>query len=93
MVTVQWAALDSPTAAEYADIELKKAQTAQIYVALQAIDGMDVRRKLQQDKDSDYFGLADIEEDPVEGEEVDPLTGLPQTGASTASQSPEGPVM
>lgn len=24
---------------------------------------MDVRRKLQQDKDSDYFGLADIEEE------------------------------
>ena len=77
MVTVQWAALDSPTASEYADIELKKAQTAQVYVALQAIDGMDVRRKLQQDKDSDYFGLADIEEEPELEPDVDPLTGLP----------------
>ena len=75
-VSMQWAALDSPTAAEFADIELKKAQTAQIYVAMQAIDGMDVRKKLQQDKDSDYFNLADIEEDPVE--EIDPLTGLPK---------------
>ena len=77
MVTVQWAPLDSPTAAEYADIELKKAQTAQIYVALQAIDGMDVRRKLQQDKDSDYFGLADIEEGPEIDPLADPLEGLP----------------
>lgn len=78
-VTMQWAALDSPTAVEFADIELKKAQTAQIYAALGAIDGMDIRKKLQADKDSDFFNLADIEEDPVEGEEVDPLTGLPPT--------------
>lgn len=78
-VSMQWAALDSPTATEFADIELKKAQTAQIYVALGAIDGMDIRKKLQSDKDSDFFNLADIEEDPVEGGEVDPLTGLPTT--------------
>ena len=77
MVTVQWAALDSPTAAEYAAIQLQKAQAAQIYVQLQAIDGMDVRRQLQQDKDSDYFGLADIEEEPEIDPAVDPLTGLP----------------
>lgn len=76
-VTMQWAALDSPTAAEFADIELKKAQTAQIYAALGAIDGMDIRKKLQADKDSDFFNLADIEEEPVEGDEVDTLTGLP----------------
>lgn len=76
-VSMQWAALDSPTATEFADIELKKAQTAQIYAALGAIDGMDIRKKLQADKDSDFFNLADIEEDPVEGGEVDPLSGLP----------------
>ena len=77
MVTVQWAALDSPTAAEYAAIQLQKAQAAQIYVQLQAIDGMDVRRQLQQDKDSDYFGLADIEEEPDLDPLSDPLEGLP----------------
>ena len=76
-VSMQWAALDSPTATEFADIELKKAQTAQIYAALGAIDGMDIRKKLQADKDSDFFNLADIEEDPIEGGEVDPVTGLP----------------
>ena len=71
-VTMQWAALDSPTAVEFADIELKKAQTAQIYAALGAIDGMDIRKKLQADKDSDFFNLADIEDDPVEEGDVDP---------------------
>lgn len=83
-VTLQWAALDSPTAAEFADIELKKAQTAQIYAQLGAIDGMDIRKKLQQDKDSDYFNLADIEEEPAGGE-VDPATGLPSVEPDPAA--------
>lgn len=75
-VSVQWAALDSPTAQEFADIELKKAQTAQIYASLGAIDGMDIRKKLQADKDSDYFNLADIEEEPLE---EDPFGDPPPT--------------
>lgn len=61
--TVSWAPLDSPTAMEWADINLKKAQTAQIYVTIQAIDGIDVRDKLTTDKDSDFFGLAEIVEE------------------------------
>jgi hypothetical protein len=65
-VSMQWAPLDSPTATEWADIALKRAQVDQIYAALGAIDGMDVRKRLQADKDSDYFNLADIEEDPAE---------------------------
>lgn len=75
----QWASLDSPTAKEWADIEYLKAQTDQIYANLQAIDSMDVRKKLQSDKDSSYFGLADIEEEAEEivEEVIDPLTGLP----------------
>jgi uncharacterized protein len=74
IVDMQWAALDSPTAAEFAAIELQKAQTAQIYVTLGAIDAMDVRAKLQADKDSDFFNLADIEEEEVEPEgAADPL--------------------
>lgn len=80
-VTMQWAPLDSPTAAEWAAIELQKAQTAQIYAQLGAIDGMDIRKKLQADKDSDFFNLADIEEEP----EVDPLTGLPVAGETPAA--------
>lgn len=69
-VTHQWASLDSPTAVEWADIELKRAQTDQIYASIQAIDGMDIRDKLKNDKESSYYGLADIEPEAVE--EIDP---------------------
>jgi len=61
-VNSQWQSLDSPTAVEWADIELKKAQTDQIYATINAIDGMDVRKKLQSDKESSYFNLADIDD-------------------------------
>lgn len=71
--TVSWSPLDSPTAEEWADINLKKAQTDQIYADIGAIDGMDVRNKIRADKDSDYHGLAEIDEtlevDP-DGEEA-----------------------
>lgn len=78
-VTSQWAALDSPTAAEFAAIELQKAQTDQIYTTIMAIDGDDVRGRLRADKESPYFGLANAE---GEGEEipqgnVDPITAQP----------------
>lgn len=70
-VTVQWASLDSPTALEWADIELKKAQTDQIYYTIQAIDGQDIRDKIRNDNESSYFGLADVED----GEEVEVESG------------------
>lgn len=59
---IDWRPLDSPTAAEWADINLKKAQA---FVALQgtgAIDGYDIRRQLQADKASDFYGLEDDDE-------------------------------
>lgn len=64
-----WRPLDSPTASEWAAINLQKAQTAQIYAGLGAIDGEDVRQQLRQDKDSDFFGLVeetelDLNDDP-----------------------------
>jgi len=67
-INVQWQPLDSPTAAEWADINLKKAQAAQIYAGLGAIDGEDIRERLQQDKESDFFGLEEKEfEEETEG--------------------------
>lgn len=60
--TVSWRPLDSPTALEWADLNLKKAQTAQTYAALGAIDGMDIREQLRMDKNSDFFGLAEIDD-------------------------------
>lgn len=71
----QWQSLDSPTAVEWADIALKKAQADQIYATIQAVDPTDIRRKIQNDKESDYFGMPDLEDDL--DEEIDPLTGLP----------------
>lgn len=73
----QWQSLDSPTAVEWADIELKKAQADQIYATIGAIDGMDIRKKIQGDKESSYFGLADIEDEGELEVEVDPITGEP----------------
>lgn len=80
-VSVQWAALDSPTALEFSQIELNKANAAKLYYDMQAIDGTDIRKKLQADKDSDFFNLADIEEEP----EVDALTGLPVASETPAA--------
>lgn len=62
VLSVTWLPLDSPTAGEWADINLKKAQAAQVYEAIGAIDGMDVRAQLTIDKNSDFFGLAEIDE-------------------------------
>ena len=69
-VTTTWRPLDSPTAAEWAAIGLQKAQAAQIYASLGAIDGMDVRDQLKVDKNSDFYGLAEI--DDGEPEEASP---------------------
>lgn len=61
--TISWMPLDSPTAAEYTDINLKKAQTAQIYADIGAIDGMDIRDQIKADKNSDFYSLADFQDD------------------------------
>lgn len=73
-VTVSWAALDSPDESEWADINLKKAQTGQILTASGAIDGEDERRRLMDDPDSGYNGLTqpELETDP----HADPLADL-----------------
>ncbi|WP_339385134.1 DUF1073 domain-containing protein [Xenorhabdus japonica] len=71
-ISISWRPLDSPTAAEYADIELKDSQTAVNYANVGAVDGLDIRKKLAADKESSYFGLEVNEEDYGE---ADPLTG------------------
>lgn len=54
---VSWNPLDSPTALEYAQINLAKAQTAVALVDAGSIDGGDDRARLIADKNSDYSGL------------------------------------
>jgi len=51
---IVWPPMDSPTKLELADIQLKQAQTAQIYCDIGALDGTQVQSKLFADKDSGY---------------------------------------
>lgn len=82
--TVSWSPLDSPTAEEWATIGKTKAETDAIYAGLGAIDGVDVRAKISADKDSDYFGLAEVEAEeelaPLEGSALDSTLFDPATG-------------
>jgi hypothetical protein len=57
---VAWKPVDSPTAEELSDLNLKKAQTDSALVAAGAIDGFDVRQRLINDPDSGYHGIEDI---------------------------------
>jgi phage-related protein (TIGR01555 family) len=67
---ISWRPLDSPTALEWADLNLKKAQTAQIYAQLGAVDGEVIAQQLRNDKNSDFFGMEadeielDLNDDP-----------------------------
>ena len=80
-VSINWKPLDSPTAAEYADIELKQAQTASAYATAGAIDGYDIRKKLAADKESSYYGLdmTDEEENQIPGQ-TGAMGGIPSGG-------------
>lgn len=59
-ITVQWNAVDSPTADEQAETNNKKATTDKLLVDAGAIDGTDVRQRLVKDKDSGYTGIPEI---------------------------------
>lgn len=59
--TISWRPTDMPTTAEWAEINLKKAQTDAALVDAGSIDGMDVRKRLQNDPDSGYFAIEDAE--------------------------------
>ncbi|MFK9072901.1 MULTISPECIES: phage portal protein [Proteus] len=65
-ISITWAPLDSPTAVESADIELKQAQADSAYATTGAIDGLDIRKKLASDKASSYYGIEVNEADYVE---------------------------
>lgn len=56
-LTIVWEPLDSPTAKEYAEIALAKAQAATAYAGTGAIDGADIRKQLSEDRNSDFYGL------------------------------------
>lgn len=57
VATISWNPLDSPTAKEYAEINLIKAQTDQALTDVGAVDGIDSRNRIRGDKNSDYIGI------------------------------------
>lgn len=65
---IVWNKLDAMTAKEAADVQLVRAQTAQAYVTVGALDGADVRDCLIADEESGYSGLDanDLPEEPEE---------------------------
>lgn len=82
-VEINWNPTDSPTAAELAEINSKKAATDKTLADAGAIDGVDIRRRLINDKDSEYNGIEEevpgqIEAigEPTEGEDVPTETAL-----------------
>lgn len=66
-----WSPLDTPTALEYAQIELAQAQRDAALVQTGAIDGADIRDRLRKDRDSAFYGVeSGTLDDPID----DPLT-------------------
>ncbi len=66
-ISITWAPLDSPTAVESADIELKEAQTdVALKASTGAIDGLDIRKNWPSNKESSYYGIEVNEADYVE---------------------------
>lgn len=62
----EWEPLDSPTAAEYADIAFTKAQTDDLLQTAGAIDGEDIRNRIRSEPNSGYTGLKGPAPEPVE---------------------------
>lgn len=83
-LSIQWQPLDSPTATEWAALNKTKAETDKIYYDMQAIDGEDVLNRLRNDREGDYFGIAenaDLEPEPAE--EAVPVEADPNVEAPT----------
>jgi phage-related protein (TIGR01555 family) len=92
---ISWAPLDSPTAKEYAEINLLKAQTGQALVTSGALDGYDERDRVRADKDSGYTGIAEAlrPDEDADGEPDAPKVGAPvapaQPGFDAAEDEPQ----
>lgn len=85
-LNISWKPLDSPTAQEWADINLKKAQTGQALIASGAIDSDEERSRIMKDPDSDYAGLKQLsDEEWLERERERDLlsTTMPELNQST----------
>jgi phage-related protein (TIGR01555 family) len=70
-IEVAWPPLDSMTEMEMADIQLKTSQTVQALQATGAVDGLDIRQRLIEDKFSGFNGLQMPEEFQPEPDPLD----------------------
>lgn len=71
-ITTDWNPLDTPSAKEYAEIDKIKAERDLVLANAGAIDGMDIRARLRNDKGGDYTDLADVMPDDPDGDGSDP---------------------
>lgn len=83
---VDWAAVDSPTAKEYAEINKINADTDLVLSTAGAIDAMDIRNRVKMDPNSGYTGIADPELD-TEALIAEVMNG---TEAASPDENPEG---
>lgn len=56
-IDIQWSPTDSPTAKEWAEIDKIKADRDALLYNTGAIDGEDIRNRVRNDRESDYFGI------------------------------------
>lgn len=59
-IIAAWKPIDTPTAEEQSDINLKKAQTDQALIAGGVIEGSDARNRIINDPDSGYTGIEEM---------------------------------
>lgn len=90
--TIDWRPLDSPTAEQWATINKTKAETDVLLSQVGAIDGLDVRRRVAADKDSDHYGLAedDLLGDLDDGEEGSVQPETPAVGGEATERPVQG---
>ena len=68
-ISVNFLPLDTPTAKELAETNKAKAETGAALVASGAIDAVDERNRLRNDKQSGYLGLEPgVRDDPLDDE-------------------------
>jgi len=78
---INWNSTDSPTAKELAEINKIKAETDVALTTAGSIDGLDGRKRLINDKDSNYHGI----EENVEGFTLAAEEGDPEGGGENDS--------
>lgn len=86
---VNWNPVDSPTAAELADINQKKGAYYNSLNGLGAVDGYDVRQAIIKDKDSGFTGIADMVPGGVGDREAQQEKEAALLESETANENPD----